>query len=268
MLIIPDVHGRLFWKEAVAAAKEGEKIIFLGDYLDPYSYEFEEDPLMSQFAETYETMSTHVLNNFKEIIEFKKQNPDKVVLLLGNHDCTYAISTKICDCRRDRLNFKEICKLFDDNIRLFSLAYYEIVEEKEYVFSHAGIHREYAVSVFGEEVEDSIADTVNAFERNFIDKNYYVLDTLSCCSRYRGGWTTTGSLVWADVREWVKSQSFDEGKSPVEYDAYQIFGHTQLNNDPIVTDRFACLDCRRAFRFENGKFYELSGEEVPVKNLS
>ena len=89
MIVIPDVHGRLFWKEAIAAAKEDEKIIFLGDYLDPYSYEFEEDPLMAQFAETYETRSNHVLNNFKEIIEFKRQNPDRVVLLLGNHDFHY-----------------------------------------------------------------------------------------------------------------------------------------------------------------------------------
>lgn len=268
MIIIPDVHGRLFWKEAVAAAKEGEKIIFLGDYLDPYSYEFEEDPQMSQFAETYETRSNHVLNNFKEIIEFKKQNPDRVVLLLGNHDCTYAISTEICDCRRDKLNFEEICKLFKDNIRLFSLAYYERAENKEYVFSHAGIHREYAVNVFGEDVEDSIANAVKSFEYQFIDQNYGVLDTLSRCSWYRGGWAKTGSLVWADVREWVKGHNFDEVEVPAEYDAYQIFGHTQLNKDPIITDKFACLDCRRAFRFENGKFYELSGEEVPVKNLS
>ena len=78
--------------------------------------------------------------------------------------------------------------------------------------------------------------------------------------------TKTGSIVWADVREWINCQSFDE--EPAEYDAYQIFGHTQLVSDPIVTDKFACLDCRRAFRFENGRFYELSGEEVPVNNLS
>ena len=94
------------------------------------------------------------------------------------------------------------------------------------------------------------------------------MDSLSRCSWYRGGWAKTGSIVWADVREWAKAQSFDEGEEPVEYDAYQIFGHTQLNSDPIVTDKFACLDCRRAFRFDNGKFYELSGEEIPVKNLS
>ena len=268
MIVIPDVHGRLFWKEAIAAAKDDEKIIFLGDYLDPYSYEFVEDPSMSQFAETQETRSNHVLNNFKEIIEFKKKNPDRVVLLLGNHDCTYAISTSICDCRRDSINYKEICELFEQNKDLFTLAYYVKIEDKEYVFSHSGLHKEYAISVFGKEVKDSILTAVNELNYHYKEETYGVLDSLSRCSWYRGGWEKTGSIVWADVREWIKDQSFDKGGYPLEYDAYQIFGHTQLCGDPIVTDEFACLDCRRAFRFENGKFYELSGEEVPVKNLS
>ena len=268
MIVIPDVHGRLFWKEAIAAAKDDEKIIFLGDYLDPYLYEFDDDHLTSQFAEIYETRSNYVINNFKEIIKFKKKNPDKVVLLLGNHDCTYAISTSICDCRRDHLNYKKICKLFGQNKDLFTLAYYMKIEDKEYVFSHSGLHKEYAVSVFGEEVKDSVLKAVNEFAYHYKEGTYYVLNSLSRCSWYRGGWEKTGSIVWADVREWVKSQSFDKDEESLEYDAYQIFGHTQLNNDPIVTDKFACLDCRRAFRFDKGKFYELSGEEVPVNNLS
>ena len=35
ILIIPDVHGREFWKEA---KDYPGKIVFLGDYLDPYTY--------------------------------------------------------------------------------------------------------------------------------------------------------------------------------------------------------------------------------------
>jgi predicted phosphodiesterase len=39
-LIIPDVHGRTFWKKAIEKHKdEVNKIIFLGDYLDPYPWE-------------------------------------------------------------------------------------------------------------------------------------------------------------------------------------------------------------------------------------
>ena len=35
MIIIPDVHGRKFWRNAVKGF-ETEKIVFLGDYVDPY----------------------------------------------------------------------------------------------------------------------------------------------------------------------------------------------------------------------------------------
>ena len=37
ILIIPDIHGRTFWKECIKC--ECDEIIFLGDYLDPYNYE-------------------------------------------------------------------------------------------------------------------------------------------------------------------------------------------------------------------------------------
>ena len=38
LIIIPDVHGRDFWRETVEI-NAGEEYIFLGDYLDPYDDE-------------------------------------------------------------------------------------------------------------------------------------------------------------------------------------------------------------------------------------
>ena len=35
LIIIPDVHGRSFWRDAVKR-NPGAEFIFLGDYLDPY----------------------------------------------------------------------------------------------------------------------------------------------------------------------------------------------------------------------------------------
>ena len=35
-IIIPDVHGREFWREAVKGIDEDTHVVFLGDYLDPY----------------------------------------------------------------------------------------------------------------------------------------------------------------------------------------------------------------------------------------
>ena len=73
ILIIPDVHGRTFWKDAVNRESWGT-IIFLGDYLDPYPREGIDD--------------NQVLGNFLEILDFGRTH-DNVVMLLGNHDMHY-----------------------------------------------------------------------------------------------------------------------------------------------------------------------------------
>ena len=74
MIIIPDVHGRTFWKEAVKG-RENEEIVFLGDYIDPYGYEgiTPEDGIIA----------------LEDIIKFKQDHPNNVHLLLGNHDAGY-----------------------------------------------------------------------------------------------------------------------------------------------------------------------------------
>ena len=61
VIILPDIHGRTFWKYALEHIDEFDKVIFLGDYLDPYPHEG------ITFDESVE--------NFKEILEFKKKNP-------------------------------------------------------------------------------------------------------------------------------------------------------------------------------------------------
>jgi predicted phosphodiesterase len=72
ILVIPDVHGRSFWKEATEKYdQECEKIIFLGDYVDPY----QDEGFTRKDA----------IRTLEEIIEFKLENKDKVVMLLGNH---------------------------------------------------------------------------------------------------------------------------------------------------------------------------------------
>ena len=74
ILIIPDVHGRQFWKKAVGSG-DYDKVVFLGDYLDPYPDE-----------RIGELTAQH---NFEDILSYYDQHPDKVVLLLGNHDLHY-----------------------------------------------------------------------------------------------------------------------------------------------------------------------------------
>lgn len=236
MLVIPDIHGRNFWKEAVKD-RENELIIFLGDYLDPYT--------------GLENITKEdAYNNFIEILEFKKAHMDNVILLLGNHDCTYAIGTDICNCRMSYMRIKDISKLFDDNRDLFQLAYEIIIDDKKYIFSHAGIHQGYFQACFGK--DEDINNAVELFNTAWKEDNYGLLNTLAIVSGYRG-WSKYGSIVWADIREFLPEP---------ETFAYQIVGHTQLKN-PVVTEYIAALDCHRAFLFDdNGNICELDGTLV------
>jgi predicted MPP superfamily phosphohydrolase len=123
ILIIPDVHGRSFWKEAVDS-KDYEKIIFLGDYTDPYEMEGITDDM--------------AVDNFKSIIDYKQQNPDKVVLLLGNHDLHYYSEyyyELAGGVRYDPIAAITLQRLFQENSRLFQLAWETDWGEKHYLFS-------------------------------------------------------------------------------------------------------------------------------------
>jgi predicted phosphodiesterase len=72
--IIGDTHGRSKWKNIVEKEKDADKIIFIGDYFD---------------AKDGGYSANRQIENFKEIVEFKRNNPDKVILLIGNHDFHY-----------------------------------------------------------------------------------------------------------------------------------------------------------------------------------
>ena len=69
-ITIGDIHGRDDWQ--AINIRNYDKIIFIGDYVDSFE--------KSDFA---------ILENLKKIISLKKRHPDKVVLLLGNHDVQY-----------------------------------------------------------------------------------------------------------------------------------------------------------------------------------
>jgi predicted MPP superfamily phosphohydrolase len=69
-IAIGDLHGRDTWQQV--NTKLYDKVIFLGDYVDSHT--------LSDLV---------ILENLKKIIALKKRPPEKVVLLLGNHDAHY-----------------------------------------------------------------------------------------------------------------------------------------------------------------------------------
>lgn len=226
MLIIPDIHGRSFWKDAVEG-HETEKIIFLGDYTDPYTYEG---------VDFWEG-----LQSLREVIAFKKSYSDNVVLLLGNHDLSY-ISNRLPRCRHDYENHDEIKFLIKENIGLFDILHEERVGNRRVLFSHAGILPDWLKKnemIFGKIKHGEEVKHVN---RMFHDGNIY--GPLGDVSMYRGGRLATGSCVWADIDEFINIM-------PEHLPGYfQVFGHSQMP-EPMITDWFACLDCHTAFTLDD-----------------
>ena len=117
--VIGDIHGRTSWKELVI---EDGINIFVGYYFSPYhrGYTFEK-----------------CMQNFREIIEFKKQRPE-TILLIGNHDADHwQWNNDRYQCsRHDFEHDLEIAQEFEKNKDLFQIAY---SAGNQYLISHAGV---------------------------------------------------------------------------------------------------------------------------------
>ncbi len=233
IVIIPDVHGRTFWVEPVreTLTETDANIIFLGDYHDPYSYEYDADS-------DYRKPS---IERFKKIIQLKKYNPKRVTLLLGNHDLGY-IDRDICSCRRDYEHAGEMYKLLIDNKECFQLAAEFTVNDKYFVFSHAGILKNWAKEVWGEKALSDDFRVVDMLNNAWLTLDPKVIyKGLSMYDKYRGyDGFDYGSPIWSDIRSWGKVK-------PKDTYGFNVVGHTQLENDPIMNNVIVDLDCRRAF---------------------
>jgi predicted phosphodiesterase len=260
ILIIPDIHGRTFWKDAVEQYLkepiEDKRIIFLGDYFDPYH----DEGIKQKDA----------IDNFRKIVFFKKKTKDaKVILLMGNHDMHY-YSDSFGRCSRyDYAKaplIRKLLKMYED---LFSIAYEIKDNGKHFIFSHAGIQKnwveehllykpddlhvvEYLNACFDNIKKDTIDNTKAVPDEQFV----YALDVYSI---YRGSlWGKHGSIVWADALEYFN-------KDTETYGDFQIFGHTRLKA-PYVSGcfNFACLDCSEAFILEDGVIKHMDGTPVKI----
>ena len=127
IIVLGDVHGSTFWKTAVDE-NPACRYIFLGDYLDPYEY----------------IPAWLLIRNLKKIIQLKKERPDDVILLLGNHDLHYFCSDMDPSSRFDFMIAEEVSMLFRENIHLFMYAF----QVDNWIFTHVGISEKWFLDDF------------------------------------------------------------------------------------------------------------------------
>lgn len=126
VIAIGDIHGRTVWKRIVEREKDADKIIFIGDYLDSYDK-------INGFEQA---------ENLKEIINFKIENPTKVILLFGNHDFHYIVDGERYSGYQNGFSFeyKDILNKAL-NKDLMQMCYVQDFGEGNgrFLFSHAGV---------------------------------------------------------------------------------------------------------------------------------
>lgn len=140
ILNIGDVHGRNDWKRAIfgsvqeydtwrsavdsgldAATIPYDKVIFVGDYVD-----------------SFDLTNVEILHNLNEIIHLKMTLGDKVVLLWGNHDIQYFVNDQSCSGFRSNMKM-DLYDIFTKNESLFKLAHQEVVDDRNYLWTHGGV---------------------------------------------------------------------------------------------------------------------------------
>src|SRR5580704_9577331 len=103
-LVIGDLHGKDCWKDVNFNAYD--KIVFIGDYVDHWNLA---DRVISR--------------NLIRVIDLKKKHPDKVELLLGNHDVQYLHYPHfLCSGFRPEMQ-RLLTDVFNVNRHLFKVAY-------------------------------------------------------------------------------------------------------------------------------------------------
>lgn len=117
ILVIPDIHGE---EDLIPTQEEIDEVdltVFLGDYLDSFYVE-----------------GAKQLELLIKVIELKKDNPTKIILLLGNHDIQYIYNKYYCSgyLKEYALAFGSLLR---DNRDLFQNSFLY----GKHLFTHAGV---------------------------------------------------------------------------------------------------------------------------------
>jgi len=210
IIAIGDTHGRPKWKDIV---KNGsDKYIFIGDYFD---------------AKDGGYSANRQIENFKEILEFKKSNPDNVILLIGNHDFHYlnGVNEEYSSFQWSyRKDINDVLQPAVDE-GLIQMCY----KHNEYFFSHAGITKTWSKNngIDESNLEDSVN---NLFKTNIKRFKFTLGENLSF-----GGDDVTQPPIWVRPQSLVKDM--------VE-NIICIVGHTQVYNMSILSDKkLILIDC-------------------------
>jgi hypothetical protein len=205
-IIIGDIHGRNNWKTIVKNNPNADKYIFIGDYFD-----------------SFDISSVLQLHNFKEILKFKTENSERVILLCGNHDYHYLSGIPIGTV----YSGYQMGMVWDYANILNPLIRQEVLqvafEFNGYLITHAGVSKTWCNNV-GIDVNNVVEDVNTLFI-------YKLKDFGKCGVNMYGDSIDEGPF-------WIRPKSLRKDK----IDNYQqIVGHTACN-EILTIDNVTVID--------------------------
>lgn len=195
-LIVGDIHCKYSILDVIEDKIDNyDKVIFLGDYVD--------DWLASPEAS---------FNTLEKLLRLWQTYPSKIILLLGNHDCSYLFGEKFrCSGYNPETEsyVKDLYKTTFDGESPLHISY----ADGNYLFTHAGVTRHFwndmlaliqkhypGIVPYGTLAEQISQALNHALELGKSDQHDRLFQMLTQVGSTRGGFGTPSPL-WADKRE-------------------------------------------------------------------
>ena len=206
-IVLGDTHGTSFWK-LITHTEQPDRVIFIGDYFDSFDIKLDEQ-----------------INNFLDIIEYKKTGGIEVICLIGNHDHHYF--PEIGDTGTSgyqHIGEFQIGPVLNANREHLQMAY----QFDDFLFTHAGVSAKFMDSVFSESgwTVDTVVELLNDLFRYKPNTFTFAMAISMNKMSYvdHTGDNTEQSPIWIRIRSLLAANKDTELKKAFK----QVIGHTQV----------------------------------------
>lgn len=183
IVVLGDIHGRLCWKDIIEK-EDPDKVIFLGDYVT-----------------THDGITVdQQLSNLEDILKYKEDNFDKVILLRGNHDDQH-LGYSWAKCSGYNIKLEEYMSNESFKERFLKLTQWIYIYD-DFIFSHAGVSVTWLMNEVARDLDettsiDTLLNHINEMEPSesfgFIPDNYF--DCTGTSSTQPPTWIRPSSLI-------------------------------------------------------------------------
>lgn len=193
VLVIGDVHGSHKWHRVYEKINKVDRAIFLGDFFDNWVNDW---------------VNFNQIENFENVLEFRRMHPDKVIVLLGNHDLNSYLMPHGEAISGHQINKEiDIKECLEKHLSEVDIAW----KLNDWVFSHAGFSKTW--------MRNNDIDSIKMVNQCFHDKIWTPF-------RFSGydmfGKDNTQGPLWIRPGALISDMYFKK----------QVVGHTELANGP------------------------------------